>query len=45
MPEDRIPKLIMKWIPQERGKGDVLEKNWMEGLQAAITARSLEQDK
>jgi hypothetical protein len=31
MPEERIPKLIMEWIPQERRKKDVQEKReWKE---------------
>jgi hypothetical protein len=31
MPEKRIPKLIMEWIPQETKKGDVQEKRgWKE---------------
>jgi hypothetical protein len=34
----RIPKPIMKWIPEER------RKTWMEGVQAAMTTRNLEPD-
>ena len=31
MPEERIPKLIMEWIPPERRKEDVHEKHeWKE---------------
>ena len=31
MPEERIPKLIMEWIPLERRKEDVQEKRgWKE---------------
>jgi hypothetical protein len=31
MPEERIPKLIMEWIPEERRKEDVQEKRgWKE---------------
>jgi hypothetical protein len=40
----RIPKLIMEWIPEERRKRGGLGKTWMEGVQAAMTARNLEQD-
>jgi hypothetical protein len=36
MPEERIPKLIMEWIPQERRKRGRSRKMWMEGLQAAM---------
>ena len=34
MPEERIPKLIMDWIPRERRKSGRLRKTWMEGVQA-----------
>jgi hypothetical protein len=45
MPEERIPKLILEWVPEERGKNEyVLKKTRMEGVQAAMTAGNLEQD-
>jgi hypothetical protein len=44
MPEDRIPKLIMEWIPEERRKREHPRKTWKEGVQAAMTTRNLEQD-
>jgi hypothetical protein len=44
MPEDRIPKLIMEWIPQETRKRGRPRKTWMEGIQAAVTTRYLEPD-
>jgi hypothetical protein len=44
MPEERIPKLIMEWIPEERRKRGRRRKTWMEGVQAAMTARNLEHD-
>jgi hypothetical protein len=44
MPEERIQKLIMKWIPDERRKRGRPRKTWMEGGQLALTARSLEAD-
>jgi hypothetical protein len=34
MPQDRIPKLIMEWIPEERRKRGRPRKTWMERLQA-----------
>ena len=43
MPEERIPKLIMNWIPWERRKRGCPRKMWMEGVQAAMT-RNLEPD-
>ena len=42
MPEDRIPKLIVEWIPQERRKRGRPSKTWMERVQAAMTTRNLE---
>jgi hypothetical protein len=41
MPEERIPKLIMEWIPQERRKRGCPRRTWMERLLAAMT-RNLE---
>jgi hypothetical protein len=34
MPEERIPKLILEWVPAKRRKEDVLEKHgWKEYTQ------------
>jgi hypothetical protein len=44
MPEKRIPKLILEWVPQERQKSGSPRKTWMKGVHAAMTARNLEQD-
>ena len=44
MLEERIPKLIMDWIPQERRKRGRPRRTWMEGVQAAMTTRNLEPD-
>jgi len=44
MPEETIPKLIMDWIPRERRKRGRPRKTWMEGVQAATTARNFEPD-
>jgi hypothetical protein len=44
MPEERMPKLIMECIPQERRKRAYSRKTWMEGVQVAMTARNLEPD-
>ena len=44
MPEERIPKLIMDWIPRERRKRGRPRKTWME-VQAAMTTRNLEPEK
>jgi hypothetical protein len=43
-PEERIPKLIMEWIPGERRKRGRTWKKWMERVQAAMTTRNLEAD-
>jgi hypothetical protein len=44
IPEERTPKLILEWVPEERRKRGRARKTWMEGVQAAMTARNLEQD-
>jgi hypothetical protein len=44
MSEERIPKLIMEWMPLERRKRGRPRKTWMEGVQAAMTTRNLEPD-
>jgi hypothetical protein len=44
MPEERIPKLIMEWIPRERRKIGRPRKTLMEGVQAAMTTGNLEQN-
>jgi hypothetical protein len=42
--EERLPKLIMEWIPGERRKRGLPRKTWMEGVQAAMETRHLEAD-
>ena len=44
LPEERIPKLIMEWKPQERRKRGRPRKTWMEGVQAVMTTKNLEPD-
>jgi hypothetical protein len=44
MPEERIPKLIVVWVPRERRKRGRPQKTWMEGVQAAMTTRNFEPD-
>jgi len=39
MPEERIPKLFMDWIPRERRRSGRPRKTWMEGLQTAMTTK------
>jgi len=36
MPEERIPKLIMEWIPWERRKRGRPRKTWVEGVQRKL---------
>jgi hypothetical protein len=43
MPEERISKLILEWVPEERRKRGRPRKIWMEGVHPAMT-RNLEQD-
>jgi hypothetical protein len=44
MSEERIPKLIIEWIPEGRRKSGRPRITWMEGVHAAMTARNLEQN-
>jgi len=44
MPEERIPKVIIEWIPRERRKRGRPRKTWMERVQAAMTTRNFESD-
>ena len=44
MQEERLPKLIMKWIPGERRKRGCPKKTWMEVVRAAMKTRHLEAD-
>jgi hypothetical protein len=41
MQEERLPKLIMEWIPGERRKRGLPRKTWMEGVRAAMKTRHL----
>jgi hypothetical protein len=42
MPEERIPKLIMEWIPEERRKRVHTRKTWIEEVKATMTTINLE---
>jgi len=44
MQEERLPKLIMGWIPGERRKSRRARKTWIEGVRAAMKTRHLEED-
>jgi len=44
MQDERLPKLIMEWIPGERRKRGRPRKTSMEGVQAAMKTRHLEAD-
>ena len=39
-PEERIPKLIMEWMPLEGRKRGRPRKTWMEEVQPAMTRRN-----
>jgi hypothetical protein len=39
MQDERLPKLIMEWIPEERRKRTRPRKSWMESVLAAMKTR------
>ena len=40
MQDERLPKLIMEWIPGERRKRERPRKTWMEGVRAATKTKT-----
>ena len=42
MQDERLPKLIMEWIPGEGRNRGRARKTWMEGVRAAMKTRNLE---
>jgi hypothetical protein len=44
MQEERLPKLIMEWLPEETRKRGRPKKTWMVGVRAAMETRHLEAD-
>jgi IS5 family transposase len=40
MQEERLTKLIMEWIPEERRKTGRPRKTWMEGLRVAMKKKT-----
>jgi len=44
VPEERIPELIMEWIPLGRQKRGCPRKTWIEREKATMTRRNLEPD-
>jgi hypothetical protein len=42
--QERLPKLIMEWIPGKRRKRVRPRKTWMKGVRAAMEKRHLEAD-
>jgi hypothetical protein len=45
MQEERIPKLIMEWIPLERRNRGRPRKTWREGIKAAMTIKNGETER
>jgi hypothetical protein len=41
MQEERLPKLIMEWIPGERRKRGRPRKTWMEGVRVAMKTKDI----
>jgi len=41
MPEERLPKIALKWIPKQKRARVRPKKNWMEGIKKAMNERNL----
>jgi hypothetical protein len=41
MAEGRLPKIALKWMPQQKRARGRLKKNWMEGIKKAMNERNL----
>ena len=44
MQDERLPKLIIEWVPGGKKKKRTPRKTWMEGVRAAMKTRHLEAD-
>jgi hypothetical protein len=41
MAEERLPKIVLKWIPKQKRARGRPKKNWMEGIKKAMNVRNL----
>jgi len=41
MAEGRLPKIALKWIPEQKRARGRAKKNWMEGIRKAMNERHL----
>jgi hypothetical protein len=44
MAEGRLPKIALKWMPNQRKARGRPKKNWMEGIKKVMNGRNLKED-
>jgi hypothetical protein len=43
MAEERLPRIALRWIPEQRRARGRPKKNWMEGIRKAMNERNLQE--
>jgi hypothetical protein len=43
MAEERLPRIVLRWIPKQKRARGRPNKNWMEGIRKAMTERTLQE--
>jgi hypothetical protein len=43
MAEERLPRVALRWIPEQRRARGRPKKNWMEGVRKAMNGRNLQE--
>jgi len=41
MTEERLPKIVLKWMPKQKRARGRPKKNWMKGIKKAMNERNL----
>jgi hypothetical protein len=44
MAEKRLPRIALRWIPEQSRARERPKKNWMEGIRKAMNERNLQED-
>jgi hypothetical protein len=43
MAEERLPRVALRWMPEQKRARGRLKKNWMEGIRKAMNERNLQE--